>query len=118
MYQPGVFYHVTRPPWQPGQPLLCWNRLVAAGIRSAADWQHSKLAVGYDGDLIGLHRMLSDARYWARPGETIVRVRIPDANLSAIRSNREEYYCYPDEIPTAWLEVVGDDEKDWSPSGR
>ena len=56
MYQPGVFYHVTRPPWQPGQPLLCWNRLVAAGIRSAADWQHPTLAVRYDGDLIGLYR--------------------------------------------------------------
>jgi hypothetical protein len=98
--------------------LLCWDRLVVAGIRSTEDWQHSKFAVGYDGHLIALHQMLSDARYWARPGETIVRVRIPEANLANVRSNREEYYCYPNEIPAGWLEIVGEDEIDWSPSGR
>jgi hypothetical protein len=48
----------------------------------------------------------------------IVRVRIPEANLGDIRLNSEEYYCYPSEIPAAWLEVVGQDETDWSPSGR
>jgi hypothetical protein len=62
--------------------------------------------------------MLSDARYWGRPGETIVRVRIPEEHFGKIRSNSEEYWCYPDEIPAAWLEVVGEEEKDWSPSGR
>lgn len=123
MHQTGVFYHVTRSPWQNGQPLLCWNRLVAAGIRSAADWQHPKVEVGFDGDVIALHQMLSEARYWAHHNgldETgiVVRVRVPDPSLADIRSNSEQYYCYPDEIPAAWLEVVGPDEKDWSPSGR
>ena len=113
-----MFYHVTRPPWKPGLPLLCWNRLVAAGIRSAADWQHSKTEVGFDGDVIGLHDLLMNARTWARPGETIVRVRIPETHVANIRSNSEEFWCYPNEIPAAWLEVVGDDEQDWSPTGR
>jgi hypothetical protein len=117
MHQIGVFYHVTRPPWESGQPLLCWDRLIAQGIRSAEDWQHSKVPVGYDGGVIALHDLLMNARHWARPGETIVRVRIPETNLREIRSNREQHYCYPNEIPAAWLEVVGDGEVDWSPSG-
>jgi hypothetical protein len=98
--------------------LLCWDRLITAGIRSDADWQHPKVAVGYGGHLIALHQMLSGARQWARSGETIVRVRIPQANLADIRSNSEEYYCYPNEIPAAWLEVVGESETDWTPSER
>jgi hypothetical protein len=118
VHQLGVFFHVARPPWQPGQPLLCWDRLITAGIRSDADWQHPKVAVGYGGHLIALHQMLSGARQWARSGETIVRVRIPQANLADIRSNSEEYYCYPNEIPAAWLEVVGESETDWTPSER
>jgi hypothetical protein len=68
--------------------------------------------------MIGLYALLLNARHWARPGETIVRIRIPEAHLGDMRSNREDYSCYPDEIPAAWLEVVRDDEVDWSPSGQ
>ena len=102
----GTFYHATRAPWQPGQPLLCWNRLVAAGIRSGSDWQHPKVPVGRDGDLIGLHPTLINARQWARPGETIVRIRIQDSELSKLRDDSEQRTSFPDEIPAAWLEVV------------
>ena len=122
MQQPGVFFHVTRPPWQPGQPLLCWRRQVAAGIRPETDWEH-KTPVGSDGDVICLHDTLINARYWkeknglAQTG-IVVRVRVPMVKLADMRCNPEEWYCYPNEIPAAWLEVVGDDEKDWSPSGR
>jgi len=84
-------------------------------LRSEANWQHPKVEVGYEGHLIALHETLSNARQWARPGETILRVRVPDVNLAKIRSNSEEYWSYPDVIPAAWLEVVGEHESDWQP---
>ena len=52
-----------------------------------------------------------------------LRVNGEDVNLERIRQAYQEQLVqlnrvYPDEVPAAWLEVVGDDEKDWSPSGR
>ena len=106
MHEPGVFYHVTRPPWRPGLPLLCWNRLVAAGIRTALDWQHDRVDIGYDGGLIALHMDIGNARVWARRGETILRVRIPPERFHEVRDSCEEYNCFPEEIPADWLEVA------------
>ena len=116
MDRPGVFYHVTRPPWRPGQPLVCRNRLIELGIRSKDDWQHPNTPVGTDGDTISLHESLSNARDpYARLGETILRVKIPSAELSKLRSDSDDYPCYPGEIPAAWLEVVAESEPNWGP---
>jgi hypothetical protein len=117
--QPGVFYHVTRPPWQPGQPLLRWNRLVAAGIRSATDWRH-QTPVGWDGDRIVFHDTLVNARYWKKANRLdqngiILRVRVPDANQVDLQPNSEQWACYPDEVPASWLDIVGDDEPNYPP---
>jgi hypothetical protein len=87
--EPGIFYHAAGPRWRPGQPILCWNRLRAAGVVTDSDWQHSRLPVGHDGDLVGLHMELASARWWGQPGETIVRIRFPPEELGKIRANSE-----------------------------
>lgn len=98
-HETSVFYHVASPRWKPGEPLQCWDRLRAAGSVTDADWQHPKLPVGHDGGLVGLHMDLEGARWWARPGETIVHIRFPAEELAKIEVNSEEFYCYPDAIP-------------------
>ena len=116
-----IFYHVTRPPWRQGDSLLCWDRQVQDGTRSKTDWEHPKLQEGTDGHLICLHDNLSNARYWLLHNGldehgTIVRVHIPVDELGQLHLNNEEWWCYPDEIPAAWLEVVDKHETERPPN--
>jgi hypothetical protein len=71
-----------------------------------ADWEHPRLPLGHHGGLVGLHMEVAGARFWGRPGETIVRIRFPPEELDKIRANSEEFLCYPEAIPWEWCEVV------------
>ncbi len=104
-HEPGVFYNAAGARWEPGQPLLCWDRLKAAGAVTDADWQH-RTPVGQDGDVVPLHPDLAGARGWAKTGETIIRVRIPPDQLDKIRLDSEQFYAFPDAIPWEWCDVV------------
>jgi hypothetical protein len=104
----GVFYHVVGDEWCEGQPLRCWDDLVADGVLTAADWGRPERGpVGYDGSVVSLFANLIDARVMNTAGERIVRVRIPGDRLGDLKRNAEEYWCYPREISAKWLEIVG-----------
>jgi len=91
------------------------------GTRSSTEWEHPNVPVGTDGDVICLHDNLSNARYWSLHnglGEqgTILRVHVPVDKLGQLWLNNEEWLCYPDEIPAAWLEVVDMHETERPPN--
>lgn len=52
--------------------------------------------MGRDGDVVWLHLDIAGARWWAKTGEAIVRIRVALDELEKIRLDSEQFYPLPE----------------------
>jgi len=105
-HRPGMvpLFHVVHQKWRRRQPLYPWKIGVARGIFTAAEWQHRKVPVGYDGDLVSFHGDLPNAMTYAEGlSRRILRVWLWPREIKA---NAEEAYCHVGTVPASRIEVV------------
>ena len=115
-------YHVAGPRYEPGDDLLCWDRLTAAGVLSDEDWHWGDDApLGYDGGVVCVYETLAEAiEHRDELGGTILAIDLPDT-LDALAADpgsyetwagylsprpervEEGYLCFRDGIPAAWI---------------
>jgi hypothetical protein len=105
-FRPGMvqLFHVVHPRWQPGQPLYPWYEAKTLGIFTDAEWQHRKVPVGYDGDLVSFSQDLLNAMTYAEgTDKRILRVWLWPKEIVI---NKEECPCHRGQIPADQIEVV------------
>jgi hypothetical protein len=104
-----MLYHVVGPKWHPGHDLESWETLVERGVLSDADWHWPDVDIGWDGNLVCLHRTIDDARdYVAEYGGRIVAVddeALCEAGFRVIY-NAEGYPCVAHYIPSDMVSEV------------
>lgn len=111
-----VVYHVAGQQYESGDPLLCWDLLVAAGILTDEDWQWEDAEAGYDGDVVCLFEDRVEAEQFASErGGRLLTITLPDdadlgqyetfAGYISPRLTRvaEGYLAVRGGIPAAWI---------------
>ncbi len=100
-------FHVVHPNWRKGKPLYPWHLAVERGIFGRDEWQHRRVPVGYDGDLVSFHRDLPNAMTYAEDtGKRILRVWLRPAEIV---SNAEECLCRRGSVLAGRIELVSEE---------
>ncbi len=100
------FFHIAPSDYRVGTDLICWDRQMANGWVTDADWKWVDAPVGFDGHVVCLFADEAEARdHLAEVGGQLLRITV-DTDEWAIDYVAEGYPCMVGEIPAMLIEAV------------
>ena len=100
------FFHIAPSDYQAGTDLICWDRQVAAGLVTDADWKWVDAPVGFDGHVVCLFADEAEARdYLAEQGRTLLSITL-DTDEWMVEQVAEGYPCIADQIDAQYIKVI------------